>query len=762
MSGSLPRKVVLVRLRLLFVLALLATFACGSPRAASALDTPYFAWNAGQSALVGHVANQPQAVRAGDFTFIAYQGPWLDPWVAAYDWRTRTWSGPYRAGTNAHTWDTHGAPAVSADASGYVHVFFGPHHQPLRHVRSAQPWRVDRWVELPTLGAKTTYPELTRTSATSTVLFYRSLNGTNELDWVMRESADGGSTFGPERELFDVDNGWAYYCTFREGPSGTIDVAWVRTDFVERYEQGTWSRYHVFFASRDASGTWFDAHGAPLSLPISMSTVWSRCLVANTGTEYANIPVPGRTPSGAPCVMWLQGDASSGPGSHRYRFARRDAGGWVTSEVAGADLFNDSLAFTTDEAGITAYVELRPDPADPGPPVDPGDGNGGRLHRLRTTDDGATWTDLGIFDPGPGGALLGDGRFHNAHLVAGGTAADRIVFTEWRSVPTLDAFGLYLWGDEGVATRTVTPRVRRISGSDRYSTAAEAAKQAYPQGAGRVIIASGDNPWDALVAAPLAASYRAPILLTAAGGLPQPTIDALAYLRTTDVVIIGGEKSVPYAIELALKKAGVKNVGRITGDSRYGVAANVAEQLRTREGTPEIAYVASGLSHADALAIGAVAARRLEPVLLTPAESLPPETGAELGVLAPGRVVVVGGTRSVSAGVYAAVGADERISGADRYDLATRIATWSLAHGGSPRRVLVANGDAFPDALSASVLCARYRGVTLVLPPGGTGPAVDSYLARRRNEVLEVIVCGGDRTVTPGAVTKLQGVLNPQ
>ena len=63
-------------------------------------------------------------------TYIAYQGPTEDPYVAAYNHRTRKWKGPFKAGESVLTGkepgmiDNHGKPAMIIDDEGYIHLVF--------------------------------------------------------------------------------------------------------------------------------------------------------------------------------------------------------------------------------------------------------------------------------------------------------------------------------------------------------------------------------------------------------------------------------------------------------------------------------------------------------------------------------------------------------------------------------------------------------------------------------------------------------------
>ncbi|MET3767957.1 hypothetical protein ABIB15_000629 [Marisediminicola sp. UYEF4] len=102
---------------------------------------------------------------------------------------------------------------------------------------------------------------------------------------------------------------------------------------------------------------------------------------------------------------------------------------------------------------------------------------------------------------------------------------------------------------------------------DRYGTAA--AFEAFPAGADVAILASGENFPDALAAAPLAAFYAAPILLTPKAALPPVTAGAMVELGVADVIVLGGPDAVSFAVTSALDlEYGVTRVAGGSGATR--------------------------------------------------------------------------------------------------------------------------------------------------------------------------------------------------
>lgn len=99
--------------------------------------------------------------------------------------------------------------------------------------------------------------------------------------------------------------------------------------------------------------------------------------------------------------------------------------------------------------------------------------------------------------------------------------------------------------------------VERINGADRYVVSANlAARLPDPE---QVIVTSGENWSDALVAGPLAQRIDAPVLLTAGASLPMPIRNYLAKLgKLSNIYVIGGHASISSAVRKTLDSYIVK------------------------------------------------------------------------------------------------------------------------------------------------------------------------------------------------------------
>lgn len=205
---------------------------------------------------------------------------------------------------------------------------------------------------------------------------------------------------------------------------------------------------------------------------------------------------------------------------------------------------------------------------------------------------------------------------------------------------------------------------------------------------------------------------------------------------------------------------GSPQVERIAGSSRYTTAIAIS-----KAGFPDpvssvpVVFVASGANFPDALSAGPAAAKLGGPLLLTSPTALPSEVTAEINRLNPDRIVVVGGTGSVSASVYSSLSglapAIERLGGADRYATSLIVSEYAFPTAST---AFVADGAGFADALAAGAAAGAYDAPVVLVP--GASSAV-STAARTYLEGLgltSIYAVGGTGVVSPAMLTSLDTI----
>jgi putative cell wall-binding protein len=187
--------------------------------------------------------------------------------------------------------------------------------------------------------------------------------------------------------------------------------------------------------------------------------------------------------------------------------------------------------------------------------------------------------------------------------------------------------------------------VSRVSGADRYVTAAQVADTFFGT-ATTALLASGQWWPDALSGGPLGGVRGWPMLLATSwheAGVPAPTLQALRDLGARQVVILGGTAVLPDSLrdEIIAAVPSIDSTGdfvRLSGPNRFGTSAAIASEL----GTPDTAYLATGW--ADGVPGTPAATLDGAPILLSRKTCLPPPTYLALQDLAVSRVVLLGGT----------------------------------------------------------------------------------------------------------------------
>lgn len=324
----------------------------------------------------------------------------------------------------------------------------------------------------------------------------------------------------------------------------------------------------------------------------------------------------------------------------------------------------------------------------------------------------------------------------------------------------------------GAAESPADVAIERYGGSDRYATSLLIAEAVAAEAGGtldQVVLVSGRNWTDAVVAAPLAGHLGAAVLATPPGELRA---DAAAFLERTGVStvqLIGANSDtdgVGPTVISGLGRLGITTV-RTSHSDQYTTAALVAAVI----GTPgdmgnlgSTAVVASGEVFADALVAGAFAARGKHPVLLTPADELHDSAAAYLRDLQVDHVVLMGGIAALSRGVEVSIRAlgieVTRLDGTTRYDTAVKAAELTTGRYSSDcfsnRRAGLARARVPFDSFSAGPLLARLCAPLLLADPKAIPDDTAAYLDGVRRSVqdgdVRVTVFGGEAAVSQAAI----------
>lgn len=289
----------------------------------------------------------------------------------------------------------------------------------------------------------------------------------------------------------------------------------------------------------------------------------------------------------------------------------------------------------------------------------------------------------------------------------------------------------------------------RLAGATRIQTALAASAASFASADTVVVVSSASFP-DALCASSLAGSVGGPVLLAGPGVLPSETLAEIARLGAVNAYIVGGSGVVSLQTEASLDAALSGVVTRKAGADRYSTAAEVAREVSALAGgaSPDLAFVVSGTGFADALSVAPAAYAGQAPVLYANSLGLPAVTSGVIAELDVARVLVVGGSGAVAAGVESVLPAGERVAGADRYATNRAFVDWIVADGildlTSP---VMATGRDYPDGLVSGPVGGS-RGSALLLTSPTTAAQLGAWLAPERAILERVTAVGGTGAVS--------------
>ncbi|MGI1658805.1 MAG: N-acetylmuramoyl-L-alanine amidase [Desulfitobacterium sp.] len=189
-------------------------------------------------------------------------------------------------------------------------------------------------------------------------------------------------------------------------------------------------------------------------------------------------------------------------------------------------------------------------------------------------------------------------------------------------------------------------------------------------------------------------------------------------------------------------------IERIAGQDRVETALSISQKGWT---TAETVILCEYGDYPDSIAATPYAVSLNAPILLTQGNGLDSRVKEELIRLQPQKVVLLGGTGVLKPSIEQELGKldlsveVERIGGTNRYDTSIL-----LAQRVPSDTVILANGDDFPDALSAASF-AGIKQIPIVLTSKKIPELVLTYL--NETQPSEIIVIGGEGVIPSAGLT---------
>jgi len=362
----------------------------------------------------------------------------------------------------------------------------------------------------------------------------------------------------------------------------------------------------------------------------------------------------------------------------------------------------------------------------------------------------------------------------------------RTVFTSVATLAALAALPISSSAAIGGSQYWNTGQAIRLSGADRYETAVEVSEYEFgaPGVASTIVVASGENYPDALVAGPLASLLNAPLILTGKDSLPEIARKNIKWVfdgvadAEIDIYVVGGTSAVSDSVVAELQNIHPNiRVERLAGIDRYETARLVAGRFSSNDSI----FLANGASFPDALAASGPASDRdvhynLMPILLVKGTMLDPNLHnwiserVEPGILK--SVSLVGGTDVLDSRVEGEIEyiAQQqsvtvniaRLSGNNRYETARAVAQHFYPMGVDS--IGIASGENFPDALvggqdSGKAAALDQTQAFLLTPPDSLHSAVVDFVNANAASLNSAVVYGGVEAVSEGTRLQLESLL---
>ncbi len=329
----------------------------------------------------------------------------------------------------------------------------------------------------------------------------------------------------------------------------------------------------------------------------------------------------------------------------------------------------------------------------------------------------------------------------------------------------------------------------RISGEDRYETAAKIVSKGFESTGGTVIVTTGQSFPDALCASGLAGALDedgsgVPVVLTSTNELSGGAAIQLARLKPSTVIVIGGESAVSSDAESQIERLLNIEVERIPGSDRYDTCNNVYKYGSEHGHWSSTAIIATGKNFPDSLSVSPYAYASKSPILLAGGYSN--DLSTDTSAIVKGstsassanfdRVLIVGGTAVVSRNVEAMsqIGAGkmvQRLSGETRDDTSIQIARWATGWMDSaafqPSELLnydnmaIATSANYPDALAGAAFCGKNKSVVALMSNSTDGAAklASGVMTPNKASISNVCVLGGTSAIGEDVLSSLKSQL---
>lgn len=299
-------------------------------------------------------------------------------------------------------------------------------------------------------------------------------------------------------------------------------------------------------------------------------------------------------------------------------------------------------------------------------------------------------------------------------------------------------------------------KIQRLSGDNRYETSVEVSEKNF-KSADTVVLASGQNIADALVASSYADIEEAPILLTNKNSISDEVLDEIERLKADKVVIVGGQSSISSSVESRLKKEDIK-VKRISGRDRFDTSDKLSQEVSRLSKKSSQAILVNGYKNIDALSVSSLATKEELPILLNGRNALNMSVKNRLKQMNVNKVYIIGGNNSISSDVEKELKKMQisvvRLSGTDRYETSANIAKYAYKDFDE---AIVASGENPVDALAASTLTGKKEAPILLTNKNKIPKSIKKIIEDM--DIGKITIVGGENSITDNVMDDMEDLL---
>lgn len=414
------------------------------------------------------IVQHPAGIYHQGITYVCYQGPLEDPYVASYNHETSEWKGPFKAGesemgkdpTRKKKIDNHGKPSMIIDDAGYIHITFGGHGGMHKHGKnslgnhhygknshaiSKKPLDISSWEPLDNIPPFGTYNQFIKMDNGDIYLFYR--HGAHRSNWVYQKSTDNGRTFSEpvsflkhkRRKDQAAEDSWYPWITRGKGDDLVVvfDYHLCSDNNETKTELGHIpKRYNLYYMVMDTkTGAWRNVKNEPLNMPLIREEADKKTLVAITDANWTFQGVVDLDTAGNPHVAIAVGEdigqRRSAPKTMRH--FRWNGESWLPSASMGLPVGHGDIAVKSTHE-LSFYLESK-------------DKEGvGEVSRWDSFNAGDTFKQATVFLRRKKSSFAISSRIKNAHPDARIIVAEKEQGTYFRK--------MYLLGDNGPVKRS--------------------------------------------------------------------------------------------------------------------------------------------------------------------------------------------------------------------------------------------------------------------------------------------------------------------